>query len=273
MATATWKDRSDISFLTFFTTCLTRLLRQMFVRQVSNGLWVTKVTRGSYFGAAGPAHLSKYFPNGFFAGVLALRHIDIEIEWMRHAPLAAPLPTMSISPPELRHEGHLSTKSAAVQLKPSSGDGDNCRLGNSTAVVCPSWPCTQLRDIWIGTRPCLLLLRSRFAVFAMFGTHAHLTLDRALIFDKCMAFHASALRYEGGALQDFWSGTLVLPTMFLEASVWNCSSDLSSDPQVLHVHPSGGLCYRPKIGTPACAVDLLQDLEDGVSGCLELLLS
>ena len=85
-------------------------------------------------------------------------------------------------------------------------------------MVCPSWPCTQLHDIW---RTLDRDTPLPFALEKQVGSLCHVRDTRSsdfgprpvlvqahelaqhVTFDKCMAFHASALRYEDGALRDF----------------------------------------------------------------------
>ena len=160
MATAAWKDRSDISFLTYLHDFPTKLLRPMSDRPFSSGLLMKKAIHGSssgavHLGARVAAGLAvSIFPYGFFARVLAVRHIDLEVEWMRHAPLAAekfgvvlqnltPLPAMSLSPPALRHDGHLESATSPLnQSAPWLRRHVFCAVKGT--IVC-SRPCSNLR--------------------------------------------------------------------------------------------------------------------------------
>ena len=158
MATAARKDRSDISFLTFLHDLPHKVVlpnvRQAVLKWAlddESDTWFLlrrHWTRASLC-ACGCGLSSKFFPNGFFAGVIALCHIDIEIKWMRHAPHAAislgiqPLPPLS--PPELRHERHLESATALLNTSAPwlkrpcvlCGQGENSvqPLGPSRRVV------------------------------------------------------------------------------------------------------------------------------------------
>ena len=178
MATAAWKDRSDISFLTLLHSLPHKTVAPT-VRQAVQK-WAFDEESDTWFlirrhwtrlsvCACGCGADSKLFPCGFFAGALSQAHLNLEIEWMRHVPIGAAalgvhtsslpsLPVMLPSPPALRHDGHLD--SATALLRQSApwlqracvlcGYGDNSvqPLGPSRRVVVCATPKRDGVPIW-----------------------------------------------------------------------------------------------------------------------------
>ena len=153
MATAAWKDRSDISFLillhalphkTVAPTVRQAVLKWAFDEESDTWFLIRRHWTRQSVCVCGCGADSKLFPCGFFAGALSQAHLNLEIEWMRHVPIEAAalgvhtsslpsLPVMLPSPPALRHDGHLD--SATTLLRQSApwlqracvlcGHGDN----------------------------------------------------------------------------------------------------------------------------------------------------
>ena len=135
MATAAWKDRSDISFLTLLhslphktvaPTVRQAVLKWAFDEESDTWFLIRRHWTRLSVCACGCGADSKLFPCGFFAGALSQAHLNLEIEWMRHVPIGAAalgvhtsslplLPVMLPLPLALRHDGHLDSATALLR--------------------------------------------------------------------------------------------------------------------------------------------------------------